>query len=292
MDKETLKQLVQKDYHDNLLSLSEVCAKYGIKSKSYVRDYLLEGDVRTPSESNKLAHKKFPSHFKHTDETKQKMRIKRLKWIKEHPEKTAWRQSNISYPEKCFYKLLNISGLSDRFLIVREYSIYPYFIDFAFVDEKIAVEIDGSQHLLFDRAESDKKKDELLLSLGWRIIRFTAEYVMHNGNETIISIENMLSDSNKTYERVGILRYSGKNYVKKERDENGRTKAQTELSIKNRKVKNRPSKEELWNMVKSEPFTQIAKQFNVCDNTVKKWCKFYGLPYRKKDIKRECSPSV
>lgn len=285
MDKETLKCLVQEDYHVNLLSLSELCLKYGFKSKSYVRNHLLDGNVRTPSEANKIAHKKFPERFKHTDETKVKIREKRLRWMKEHPEETAWRQSNMSYPEKCLFALLNDSGLSDRFLIVREYSVYPYFIDFAFVDEKVAVEIDGSQHLLPDRVEKDKSKDDLLLSLGWRVIRFTARQVMHNGDEVIKSIESMLSDSTKTYERVGILRYSGKNYVKKERDENGRTKAQTELSIKNRKVENRPPKEELWDMVKSEPFTQIGKRFNVCDNTVKKWCKFYGLPYRKRDIK-------
>lgn len=283
---------MQEDYHINLLSLSELCEKYGFKSKSYVRNYLLDGNVRTSSEANKIAHEKFPENFKHTDETKEKLRTKRLKWMKEHPEDTAWRQSNMSYPEKCFYKLLSDCGLSDRFLIVREYSIYPYFIDFAFVDEKVAIEVDGSQHLLPDRTEKDKSKDELLLSLGWRIIRLTAQQVIHNGDNVIRAIESALSDSNKIYTRVGILRYSGKNYIKKERDENGRTKAQTELSIKNRKVENRPSKEELWDMVKSEPFTQIGKRFNVCDNTVKKWCKFYGLPYRRKDIKRECSPSV
>ena len=292
MKKKTLKYLVQEDYHVNLLSISELCSKYGFKSKSYVRNNLLEGNIRTRSEANKIAHKKFPERFKHTDETKKKLREKRLRWMKEHPEETAWRQTNMSYPEKCLYALLNDSGLTDKFLIVREYSVYPYFIDFAFVDEKVAVEIDGSQHLLPNRAESDKKKDELLLNFGWRIIRFTANEIMHNGENAVKLIESMLSDSNKTYERVGILHYIGKNYVKKERDENGRTKAQTELSIKNRKVKNRPSKEELWNMVKSEPFTQIAKRFNVCDNTVRKWCKFYGLLYRKKDIKTECSPSV
>ena len=53
-----------------------------------------------------------------------------------------------------------------------------------------------------------------------------------------------------------------------------------------RKV-NRPSKEDLNNMIRSMPFTKIAEKYGVTDNTVRKWCKSYGLPYRRKDIRAE-----
>lgn len=47
----------------------------------------------------------------------------------------------------------------------------------------------------------------------------------------------------------------------------------------------RPSKEELLQLIKTTPFTQIGKYYNVSDNAVRKWCKYYELPFRKKDLK-------
>lgn len=52
----------------------------------------------------------------------------------------------------------------------------------------------------------------------------------------------------------------------------------------NRKVKNRPSKEELLELILNKSFRQIGKDFGVSDNAIRKWCKSYDLPYRKKDI--------
>jgi len=46
-----------------------------------------------------------------------------------------------------------------------------------------------------------------------------------------------------------------------------------------------PSREELKNLIRSMPFLQIGKKYNVSDNAVRKWCLNYGLPSKKKDIK-------
>jgi len=43
------------------------------------------------------------------------------------------------------------------------------------------------------------------------------------------------------------------------------------------KVKNKPSKEELNKLVWSIPTTEIAKQFNVTDKAIEKWCKKYDI---------------
>lgn len=50
-----------------------------------------------------------------------------------------------------------------------------------------------------------------------------------------------------------------------------------------RKVE-RPSKEELSQLITESNFTAIGRTYGVSDNAVRKWCKYYGLPYRKKDI--------
>ena len=37
-------------------------------------------------------------------------------------------------------------------------------------------------------------------------------------------------------------------------------------------------------LIKNKTFVQIGKDYGVSDNTIRKWCKGYGLPYKKKDI--------
>jgi group I intron endonuclease len=55
------------------------------------------------------------------------------------------------------------------------------------------------------------------------------------------------------------------------------------FDIAQRKVE-RPSKEKLLTLVLSTSMLQIARDYKVSDNTVRKWCMSYGLPYRREDI--------
>ena len=55
-------------------------------------------------------------------------------------------------------------------------------------------------------------------------------------------------------------------------------------SLKRRKVE-RPSKEELTQLLLTYSFTAIGKKYEVTDNTIRKWCRSYNLPYRSSDIK-------
>lgn len=51
-----------------------------------------------------------------------------------------------------------------------------------------------------------------------------------------------------------------------------------------RKVDNRPSREELKKLIRELPFTQIADQYEVSDNAIRKWCDKENLPRTKKVI--------
>lgn len=55
--------------------------------------------------------------------------------------------------------------------------------------------------------------------------------------------------------------------------------------IKSRKVE-RPSRDELKHLIRTESFTSLGRIFNVSDKTISKWCTYYNLPSRKKDIKQ------
>lgn len=87
LSEETKKNIIE-DYSINLLSLNQIREKYNINSSEYLRK-LLKGYIRSISESGKIAHKTYPNSFKHSEETKAKIRALRLAYMKAHPEKTA-----------------------------------------------------------------------------------------------------------------------------------------------------------------------------------------------------------
>lgn len=56
---------------------------------------------------------------------------------------------------------------------------------------------------------------------------------------------------------------------------------------KTRYVKQYPiTREQLKMLIRSQPFTKIGAQFNVTDNTIRKWCDGYRLPRTKKEINK------
>lgn len=137
---------IKEDYLSGL-SIRNIMNKYTIKSNQFIQN-ILKGLTRSYSEANKLSHKLHPEQFKHNDESKEKIRQARLKFMKEHPEQTAWRKRNTpSYPEQCFINYLYDRELDKKYYIEREKSFFPYFADFAFEQLKLVIEIDGSQHL-------------------------------------------------------------------------------------------------------------------------------------------------
>ena len=56
--------------------------------------------------------------------------------------------------------------------------------------------------------------------------------------------------------------------------------------LENSTILQKISREELKRRIRYESFVSIGKDFNVTDNAVRKWCIYYNLPSRKKDIQR------
>lgn len=57
-------------------------------------------------------------------------------------------------------------------------------------------------------------------------------------------------------------------------------------NIFQRKVANRPSRDQLKELIRQKSFTEIGKLYDVSDNAIRKWCDTYNLPRRKSDIKK------
>ena len=77
-----------------------------------------------------------------------------------------YRKGETSYPERYFEDVLQHEKIDGW---EREKKVGRWFIDFAFADKKIAVEIDGRQH--DERQEQDKIKDDYLREHGWTVYR-------------------------------------------------------------------------------------------------------------------------
>lgn len=86
-----------------------------------------------------------------------------------------------SYPEQYFIELFkneNISGWN------RDYKVGRWFIDFAFLEKKLALEIDGKQHL--ERKAQDKVKDDFLIQNGWKVLRIAWYNPVNEKNKKLL----------------------------------------------------------------------------------------------------------
>jgi len=121
-------------------------------------------------------YKKLRSQIIITDETREKMRIKRVDYLKKRTGKTAWERRSLgqmSFLESSFFDKATAIDIFKKYDVVSEYCVFPYFIDFAFINEKVAVELDGKCHFINGnkRVEHDIKRDLYLTEQGWRIFR-------------------------------------------------------------------------------------------------------------------------
>jgi very-short-patch-repair endonuclease len=65
------------------------------------------------------------------------------------------------------------SALQNRQLngakFTRQFSIGPYFADFACREERLVIELDGSQHA---DSDYDRRRDQFMVDEGWSVLRF------------------------------------------------------------------------------------------------------------------------
>jgi len=126
----------------------------------------------TISEERRKAISENSKQQRHSEETKEKIRQKRIAYLRENPDKVPYKLNHYSkgrsYPEEYWNTILESNNLQ----YTEQYQIGPYQLDFAFVDSKIDLEIDGDQHYLDERiVESDKRRTAFLQEQGWTVIR-------------------------------------------------------------------------------------------------------------------------
>lgn len=269
---------VQKFYNEDNM-WSDVIVKFKV-SNTTLNKAVKNNKFKTRpiSESLKISKKKYP--VKHTDETKKKISEIRIKYLKEHPEKVPYLLNHYSkgesYPERYFDKIFKLYELKYEKLL--QISIYQ--LDFAFIENGINIEIDGEQHYSDKRiVESNERKDEYLKSLGWEIIRIRWSYYISLNKEDRKKYINQLIDyikNNKLYKPILIKNENKCIDCDKEINKRSircRNCDGIKKGLKYRKIKNRPSFEQLNNDVKELGYSGTGRKYGVSDNCIRKWIK-------------------
>ena len=89
--------------------------------------------------------------------------------------------------ERALWKRLRarqISGVKFR----RQMPIGPYIVDFASLDTRIVVELDGGQHAISPQQEHDETRGDWLEEQGFTILRFWNTDVLNNMDGVLSSI--------------------------------------------------------------------------------------------------------
>jgi len=181
----------------NKIGRSTICKyiKLGLLKKSNTKNINQYRNGHSMSDATKNKLKKYQTGKKMSDEVKKKISDSRIKYLKENPDKVPYKlnhSSKMSYPEKIFYNALVSSKLSGWEYNYQN-SIYSY--DFAFVKEKIDIEIDGGTHLTEKVKQIDKRRDEFSRQQGWNVVRFTAKEVKENVIKCIEKVKTILMES-------------------------------------------------------------------------------------------------
>ncbi|WP_299568075.1 DUF559 domain-containing protein [uncultured Pedobacter sp.] len=82
---------------------------------------------------------------------------------------------------------------------LRQRAIANYIADFFSKDLKLLIEVDGLTHSWEGRVASDNKRDEALLELGYKTLRFANNEVMQDMENVKRTIESFIIDFEKSH---------------------------------------------------------------------------------------------
>ena len=82
-----------------------------------------------------------------------------------------------------------------EYKIRRQHIVSQYILDFAYLDNRLAIELDGGCHNEKDQQYDDAVRTKNLEQLGWRVLRFTNSEVFHDLESVLSQIKSAISIS-------------------------------------------------------------------------------------------------
>ena len=287
------------DYYVKYENFNIPLCECGKECKVYcgISYYKTCGDKECISKINK-------SHT-HSEETKKIISEKRKKYLRENPDKHPWKRRDkfISPPCENIKKILKNENINYE----EEVSVSTerfFSIDILLPEKNLIIEINGNQHYGNNGSLKDyyQERHDFLIKLGFSVLEipskfaFNKKYILdliknHSDDDKIIKFWKK-EKSEKKEKRQKIFKFKRLKLKEKKKYYCSCGKEKTKTSkqcidckrISERKVKNRPSYEQLLKDLDETNWTQTGKKYGVSDNAVRKWVKKYKV--NKKCISR------
>ena len=93
--------------------------------------------------------------------------------------------------EAFLWKQLKGKRLGVKFL--RQVPILDFIADFACLEQKIIIEVDGEYHMTADQQKDDQARSARLQKMGFKVIRFTNQEVLYETSKIIGVITQTIS---------------------------------------------------------------------------------------------------
>lgn len=170
--------IIIQQYYNEGHTWRDLTKKFGVQQASIFKA-IKRGDFKSSRNHSDALKLKYQNGYRrtHTEETKKKISEKRIQYLLAHPEKVPYRinhSSKRSWPEIVFENALKSSGIVGW---ISEYQHGLYQYDFAWIDKKIDVEVDGGTHKTEKVKKIDARRDIFSKEKGWTVLRFDAERV-------------------------------------------------------------------------------------------------------------------
>lgn len=168
------------------------------RDRSKVCEFCKEQYKGTKREHWKVCpNKRHLKDFRWTDEEKKNLSEKRKAYLKVHPDEHPWKRNTKFKSAPCEHLK---SVLKERFKFEEEYTDtrweHNYSIDIAFLDKKLAIEVNGNQHYTNEGKLNTyfQNRHDYLEKQGWIVleIHYSWCYKEDKIQEIITAIENSI----------------------------------------------------------------------------------------------------
>lgn len=106
-------------------------------------------------------------------------------------KRAAEMRSNPTEAENALWNALCNQQIGHK--IRRQHIVSQYILDFACLDCRLAIELDGGYHNEADQQQDDAVRTKHLESLGWHVLRFTNAEVFHDRDAVVAQIKSAIS---------------------------------------------------------------------------------------------------
>lgn len=260
-------------YHDEGNDKTKIKNKFGL-SRKVLDNAISDGLLNFTRYKRKLS-----------DEQRDKVRIGRIKYLKNNPDNHPWKRKGKQKSIPC--EKLKTILLENGLIFNEEYTPIEsdrfYSMDISFLKNKIGIEVNGNQHYNADGTlkEYYRIRNEHFVSLGWKIIEihYSKIYV----DEFVSKLVSYLKTLNEySYDELteinNLVKFSKKiedKYCSCGEKILKISKTCNKCSNINKRKVVRPEYNTLIEDIKNLGYVGTGKKYGVSDNSIRKWVKNY-----------------